>query len=38
LDEEILIGNQEIPYDVLAQLKEYRKTKLGKSLTEEGHT
>jgi len=38
LDEEILIGNQKIPYDVLAQLKEYRKTKLGKCLTEEGHT
>lgn len=38
LDEEILIGNQKIPYDVLSQLKEYRKTKLGKCLTEEGHT
>ena len=38
LDEEILIGNQEISYDLLAQLKEYRKTKLGKCLTEEGHT
>ena len=38
LDEEILIGNQKIPYDVLAKLKEYRKTKLGKCLTEEGHT
>jgi len=38
LDEEVLIGNQEVPYDVLAQLKEYRKTKLGKCLTEEGHT
>jgi hypothetical protein len=28
IDEEILIGNQKIPYDVLEKLKEYRKTKL----------
>lgn len=38
LNKEILIGNQKIPYDVLAQLKEYRKTKLEKFLTEEGRT
>ncbi len=38
LDEEVVIGNQEISYDLLAQLKEFRKTKLGKPLTEEGHT
>ncbi|NIM02560.1 PHP domain-containing protein [bacterium] len=38
LDEEVLIGNQGVSYDVLIQLKEYRKTKLEKPLTEEGHT
>ncbi|MFB0528238.1 MAG: PHP domain-containing protein [bacterium] len=37
LNEEVLIGNQKVPYDVLTQLKEYKKTKFGKCLTEEGH-
>jgi predicted metal-dependent phosphoesterase TrpH len=37
LDEEVLIGNQGVSYDVLIELKEYRKTKLEKPLTEEGH-
>ena len=38
LNEEVLIGKQEVSYDLLVQLKEYRKTKLRKFLTGEGHT